>query len=195
MLKPLLIKNEKLAKLTIGIFSVIVFCLVLFLNKFKLNYNLGFNVHLFAKFNCYVNISTSVVLCLALFAVLVLKNYALHRNLMFLALFLSLLFLLSYVSHHLFSNEFKFGDVDGDGFLSSLEINSIGILRFTYLFLLITHIILASLILPFILYTSYSALIADYDRHKKIARYTWPLWLYVTVTGPIVYFFISPYYR
>ncbi len=195
MLKPLLKKNDSLARFIIGFFSLIVFCLIVFLNKFKLNLDLGFNVHLFAKFNCFVNLLTSLVLCFALYAVLVVKNYSLHRALMFFALFLSLLFLLSYVAHHLLSNESKFGDIDGDGLLSISELKAIGGLRFAYLFLLITHIFLATLILPFILFTSYAALIGDFDKHKRIAKYTWPLWFYVTITGPIVYYMISPYYR
>jgi putative membrane protein len=59
---------------------------------------------------------------------------------------------------------------------------------------LLTHIFLAAVILPFILFTAYRALIGEFDRHKKLARITWPIWFYVAVTGPIVYLMISPYY-
>ncbi|MFN5674387.1 MAG: DUF420 domain-containing protein, partial [Bacteroidota bacterium] len=69
-----------------------------------------------------------------------------------------------------------------------------GAMRVVYYSLLVSHIILAALILPFILYTAYRGLTGEYDRHKKIARYTWPLWFYVAVTGPLVYILISPYY-
>ena len=65
---------------------------------------------------------------------------------------------------------------------------------FFYLFILITHIFLATVILPFILFTAYRALSGDYQKHKKLARYTWPLWLYVSITGVLVYWLISPYY-
>jgi putative membrane protein len=69
-----------------------------------------------------------------------------------------------------------------------------GTIRYVYYFILITHIILAAIILPFILFTSYRALVAEWPAHKKLARITWPIWFYVSVTGVIVYLLISPYY-
>ncbi|HRH60902.1 MAG TPA: DUF420 domain-containing protein, partial [Chitinophagaceae bacterium] len=88
----------------------------------------------------------------------------------------------------------KFGDINHDGIVNSEELAAAGSLRMVYFILLITHIFLAAIILPFILFTAYRALIAEYPAHKKLARYTWPFWLYVAVTGPIIYFMISPYY-
>ena len=96
------------------------------------------------------------------------------------ALVLSILFLVSYIAHHLFSGETKFG---GEGILKTI-----------YYIILITHIFLAAIILPFILFTAYRALIGEYEVHKKLAKITWPLWFYVAVTGPVVYIMISPYY-
>jgi putative membrane protein len=68
-------------------------------------------------------------------------------------------------------------------------------MRGFYLVILSTHIVLAAIILPFILFTAYRALIAEFSEHKKLAKYTWPIWFYVAVTGVIVYFMISPHYR
>jgi putative membrane protein len=71
---------------------------------------------------------------------------------------------------------------------------ALGMTRYLYLALLYSHILLAAVILPFILYTAYRAMIGEYGRHKKLARWTFPLWLYVSITGPVVYLMISPYY-
>jgi putative membrane protein len=99
-----------------------------------------------------------------------------------------------YIAHHLLAGEAKFGDINKDGLLSEAEKLKAGSTRYIYYLILSTHILLAGLIMPFILFTTYRALIADWPAHKKLARYTWPLWLYVAITGPIVYLFISPYY-
>jgi putative membrane protein len=109
------------------------------------------------------------------------KKYALHRKLMFSSLVLSILFLVSYIAHHLLAGETKFG---GEG-----------VIRIVYLLILFTHIFLAAIILPFILFTAYRALTGEFAAHTKLARYTWPLWFYVAVTGPVVYLLISPYYK
>jgi putative membrane protein len=114
---------------------------------------------------------------------------------MLAALILSVVFLVSYVAHRLFAGEAIFGDADHNGILSDAEKAAVGGVRMIYLIILSTHILLAAAILPFILFTAYRALIAEWPAHKKIARYTWPLWFYVAVTGPIVYMMISPYYR
>ncbi len=110
------------------------------------------------------------------------------------ALILSILFLVSYIAHHLFAGEAKFGDINHDGIVSDEEKTLVGGMRYVYYLILITHIFLAGIILPFILYTAYRALTAEFVIHKKIAKITWPLWLYVAITGPIVYLMIKPYY-
>src|SRR6188768_3941237 len=101
---------------------------------------------------------------------------------MYAAMVLSIVFLVSYIAHHLLTGDTRFGDVDHDGVLSAVELASVKSLRLVYFILLATHIFLASVILPFILYTAYRGMSGDYARHKKLARYTWPLWLYVSVT-------------
>jgi putative membrane protein len=122
------------------------------------------------------------------------QKYHVHKNLMLAAMFLSVLFLVSYIAHHLLAGEAKFGDLNRDGLVSAIEKSEVGVVRIFYLVLLATHIVLAAVILPFILFTAYRALTSDWPAHKKLAEYTWPLWLYVAVTGPVVYFLISPYY-
>ncbi|MDQ6843585.1 MAG: DUF420 domain-containing protein, partial [Bacteroidota bacterium] len=89
----------------------------------------------------------------------------------------------------------KYGDLNHDGILSANEKSLAGSKRYVYYFILLTHIPLAGIILPFILFTAYRALTADYTRHTKLARITWPIWFYVAVTGVIVYLMIRPYYN
>jgi len=95
----------------------------------------------------------------------------------------------------LLAGEAKFGDINHDGIVSDEEKLSVGNIRIVYYIILATHIFLAAIILPFILFTAYRALTAEFVLHKKLARITWPLWFYVAVTGPVVYWLISPYYR
>ena len=111
------------------------------------------------------------------------------------AISLSVLFLLSYIAHHLLAGDTKYGDLNHDGIVSIDEKALAGNLRMIYYFILITHIPLAAIILPFILFTAYHALTGEYDKHKKLVRITWPVWFYVAVTGLLVYLMINPYYN
>lgn len=180
MLQPLFPKNDKLAKLLIYTVSVVVFLAVVILANVEIKIDLGFNVHIFATINAVINSVVAVLLLTALIAVKK-SRFLLHRNMMFAAIVLSSLFLVSYILHHLLTGDTKFGGV--------------GAIRYFYFFILITHIFLAAVILPFILFTAYRGLIAEWPAHKKIARITWPIWFYVSVTGVIVYLMISPYYN
>lgn len=193
MLQASLTKNDGKAKWLIGIFSVVVFTAVLVLGKVKLNVDLGFDIHVFAKANAFINGLIALLLVAALVAVKQ-KKFLLHKKIMITALVFSVLFLVSYIAHHLLAGEAKFGDADHDGLVSAAEKLAVGNVRLVYFVILITHIFLAAVILPFILFTAYRGLTAEYASHKKIARITWPLWFYVAVTGPVVYYMISPYY-
>ncbi|MFN0293711.1 DUF420 domain-containing protein [Pedobacter helvus] len=126
-----------------------------------------------------INGLTAVVLVVAVWAI---KNGKrnLHENLMKFAILLSVLFLGMYVAYHMTSDSTKFG---GEGAI-----------KYIYYFILITHILLSVIIIPFVLITYVKALSQRFDRHKKIAKITFPMWLYVAVTGVIVYVMISPYY-
>jgi len=179
MLTPAIKKNDKQARLLILTVSVVVFAAVALLSKFKLQLDLGFNPHVFAAISAMLNSTVSILLIVAFIAVKN-KKFELHKRLMLVAIVLSVLFLVSYISHHLLAGETKYGGT--------------GTLRYVYYFILATHIPLAAIILPFILFTAYRSLTGEYAAHKKIARYTWPLWLYVSITGVLVYLMISPYY-
>jgi len=150
------------------------------LGRIQLKVDLGFDVHVFAKANAVTNSLVAVLLLGGLFSVKS-KNYLLHKRMMMTAMLLSVLFLVSYIAHHLFAGETAFG---GEGTI-----------RTVYYLILFTHIPLAGLILPFILFSAYRALIGEWSAHKKLVRYTWPIWFYVAVTGVIVYYLISPYYQ
>lgn len=186
-------KNDKKASILIYTFSVIVFAAVVLLSRIKLNVDLGFDVHLFAKANAIINSVVTVLLLAALWSVKTGK-YALHRNLMIAAMVLSILFLVSYICHHLFAGESRFGDLDHNGILSETEKATAGSARIIYYIILGTHIPLAGIILPFVLFSAYRGLTGDYAKHKKLARITWPIWFYVAITGVVVYYMISPYY-
>ncbi|OJW84986.1 MAG: hypothetical protein BGO69_10615 [Bacteroidetes bacterium 46-16] len=179
MLTPFITKNDPRARLLIITVSFVVFAAVAVLSKVKLTLHLGFDIHLFALFNAIINSIVSVLLVWAYIAVRQ-KNYLTHKRLMLIAIGLSVTFLIFYISHHLLTDETKFG---GEGPI-----------RYFYYAILATHIVLAAVILPFILFTAYHSATGEYGKHKKLARYTWPLWLYVSITGVLVYIMISPYY-
>jgi putative membrane protein len=194
MLTPSLQKNDKKARVIIYAVSIVVFAAVVLLSRVTLHVELGFNVHLFAKVNAIINSAVALLLIAGLAAAKQ-KKYELHKKIMLTAIILSVLFLLSYICHHLFAGETRFGDIDHNGIISDEEKLQAGSLRMVYYFILITHIPLAGIILPFILFTAYRALTGEYEQHKKLARITWPVWFYVAVTGVIVYLLISPYYN
>jgi putative membrane protein len=196
MLQPTLQKNDAKAKRMITVFSVIVFVAVSVLGKYNLagKVSLPFDVHIFALVNALTNSLVAVLLIAGLLAVKN-KNYLLHKKIMLLAMGLSVLFLLSYICHHLFAGEAIYGETDGIKGLSDAERAAVGSMRIVYLAILITHIPLAGLALPFILFAAYRALTGDYEKHKKLVRIIFPVWLYVAVTGVVIYFMISPYYK
>lgn len=136
---------------------------------------------------------TAIVLVLAVIAV---KNgkLKLHERLMTFAIALSLAFLVMYVAYHMTSDSTKFGDINHDGILDAAESAKIGSLRLVYFVILITHILLSIAIIPLVLITYVRALAQKFDKHRKIAKITFPIWLYVAVTGVVVFLMISPYY-
>jgi putative membrane protein len=179
MLLPVWKKNDTRARILIISVSLIVFIAIVVLSRTKVNVTLGFDEHIFAKINAMINSTVSVLLIAGLVSVKN-KRYLLHKRIMLSAMLLSCLFLVSYICHHLFAGETKFGGQ--------------GTIRYIYYFILGTHVVLAGIILPFILFTAYRALTGEWARHKTLAKITWPIWLYVAITGVLVYFMISPYY-
>ena len=179
MLDPILVKNDRRARLLIILASVIVFSAVVVLGRVQVPMSQDFDVHIFAKFNAVINSLVSILLIAGLIAVRR-GFYVVHKRIMLSAMVLSVLFLVSYICHHLFAGDTSFGGT--------------GSIRYFYYVILITHIVLAAIILPFILFTTYRAMIAEWPQHRRMAKLTWPIWLYVSVTGVLVYLMISPYY-
>ena len=195
MLKPVLQKNDRRAKTIIFTVSIIVFAAVTILGKYNLagKISLPFDEHIFATINAFINATVAILLVAGLIAVKN-KNFEFHKKIMLLAMVLSVLFLVSYICHHLLAGESVYGETDGVKGLSGAEQAATGGMRTLYLALLFTHIPLAGLVLPFILFAAYRALIGEYEQHKKLVRYVWPVWFYVAITGVIIYYMIKPYY-
>ena len=126
-----------------------------------------------------INGLTAIILISAFLAIKK-KNIALHKNLMTTAILCSAVFLIMYMAYHMTSDSTKYG---GEG-----------ILKYIYYFILITHIVLSIAVIPFVLITYVRAITQNFEKHKKIARITFPLWLYVAVSGVLVFIMISPYY-
>ncbi len=160
--------------------SVVVFLVVIVLNIIpKPAFTLPFVPYLPAL-NACINGTCSVLLLLSLYFIKK-KNIPVHKNINLVAFLLSSIFLVSYILYHYFSEETKFPKENP--------------LRPVYLVILATHIIFASLVLPFILMSFYRGLNMQVEKHKKIVRWTYPIWLYVTITGVVVYLMISPHYQ
>ena len=172
-------KKARNFKPLIIIASILIPVVVAVLYLLPKNFEVGDEVYMLPKLNAIINGTASIVLIAAFFAIKA-KNIKLHQNLMYTALLLSVLFLLSYVTYHALTESTSFGGK--------------GIIRNIYFFILLSHILLAIIIVPLVMITFSRALAEKFDKHKKIARITLPLWLYVTVTGVVVYLMISPYY-
>ena len=186
-------KNDKKAHILIWIFSAIVFLAVTILDKVTLDIELGFDAHIFAMLSAGVNTIVSFLLIAGLIFIKQ-KKQELHKKTMLFTMGLSVLFLVFYIAHHLFTGETKYGDLDHNGILSDDEKSLAGTARFIYYFIISTHVVLAGLVMPFVLYSAYRALTGEFAKHKKLVRYTFPIWLYVAITGVVVYIMISPYY-
>lgn len=186
--------EKKYSKL-IAVISIIipVAVAVLFLIKLK---DFGINVEplsFLPPIYATTNGITAVVLILAVLAIKN-GNQKLHERLMTFAIVLSAAFLVMYVAYHMTADSTKFGDSNHDGVLDAIESAKVGSLRLVYFVILITHILLSIAIIPLVLITYVRALAKRFDRHRTIAKITFPIWLYVAVTGVVVFLMISPYY-
>lgn len=133
---------------------------------------------------------------LLLMGVMAIKNgnKKVHERFMTTAIACSVVFLVMYVAYHMTADSTVYGDIDGNKILDATEKANAGSIRYVYLFILLSHIALSIVIIPLVLITYVRALAARFDKHRKIAKITFPLWLYVAVTGVVVYLMISPYY-
>lgn len=170
--------NERLLNRWIVVISIAVPALVTFLFYGPVA-RLHVDVSFLPKFHAILNSCVAILLVSGYYFIRN-KKIRQHKFCMISAFSISVLFLISYVFYHAATESTKFG---GEG-----------IVRMVYYFILLTHIVLAAGVLPFILITLSRALTQKFDKHRKIARITFPLWLYVSITGVIVYFMISPYY-
>lgn len=173
--------SSKTINIVIAVISVAVPALVIAMLKItppEIAHTLNLNV--FPKLHAFINSGTTICLLTGLFFIKN-KNSRSHRLAMLTALMLSVVFLLSYVVYHtLKAEDSKFG---GEG-----------LIRYVYFFILISHIILSAVVLPFVLKTFSFAFQNNFVQHKKWAKFTYPLWLYVAITGVLVYVFMAPYY-
>ena len=144
--------------------------------------------------NAILNGTCSLLLVFSLLAIKK-RNIPLHKKLNISAFVLSSLFLISYVTAHYFIPDTKYGDLDHDGIMSVAESAAVSGIKPVYLIILLTHIFLAIVVLPMVLLSFYYGLTDQREKHKKLTRFSYPIWLYVTVTGVVVYRMISPYYH
>ncbi len=144
--------------------------------------------------NAVLNSLTTVLLIAAVVAVKK-GNIMVHKSLMTTAFILGSLFLVSYVLYHSSVPSVKFGDIDGNGILSDQELAEVGGTRMFYLGVLLSHIGLSIVVVPFVLFAFYYSLTEKIEKHRKIVKFTFPIWLYVSVTGVLTYLLISPYYQ
>lgn len=173
------IQLERKLNITASIVSAVVLALVVFMRRPE-KLDLGIDFSFLPPVHAGLNTLAALALILALYFIKQ-KNMIAHRNCIYAAMVCSALFLLCYVLYHSTTAETKFG---GEGTI-----------RLVYFILLITHIVLAAVILPFIFFTFNRAFTGQFERHKKMARWVYPLWLYVALTGPICYLMLKPYYQ
>lgn len=176
-LSPNIALEKKLNKLAWAV-AAVVLLLVFFMRKIQLPTSVDFSF-LPAVYSA-LNGLTALILMIGLYFIKT-KQPIKHQQAMTTAMFTSLLFLLGYVLYHITTPDTKFG---GEGNI-----------RYVYFFLLITHIVLAAVIFPFILFTFIRAYTHQIDRHRRMARWVYWVWLYVALTGPVLYFMIKPYYN
>ena len=157
--------------------SVVVLLLVGLMRRVKID--VGIDFHFLPPIHATLNAITAVILLVALYYI---KNKQIeqHRKAIYLAMVCSALFLVSYVLYHFTTPETRFGGT--------------GVIRTVYFFLLLTHVVLAAVTLPLVLLTFNRAYTNQIERHRKMARWVFPLWLYVAITGPICYLMLKPYY-
>lgn len=187
--------NNKLFTTIIAVLSVAIPVVVALLLFIPQTGNLGdLDVSFLPKLNAVLNSSTAILLLAGLYFIKQ-KNVSLHRVSMFGAFALSSLFLVSYVIYHFQAVHTLFGDLNHDGIVSEAELVNVGNSRLFYFILLLTHILLAIAVVPLVLFAIYFAISNQIAKHKSIVKWTYPVWLYVAVTGVIVYLMISPFYK
>jgi putative membrane protein len=187
-------RKEKLYRQIVLLISVLIPAVVAFLIFMPQTGKLGdLDVSAFPAIHAALNSLTAICLLLALQAIRK-KNVPLHKAWMSTAFVLSACFLVCYVIYHFQGHPTRYGDLNHDGALSPAELDAAGSMRLVYFIVLATHILMAALVLPFILFSFYFSLSNQIAKHRRIVQFTWPAWFFVAVSGVLVYFMIRPYY-
>lgn len=189
-------KNNKTVKLVIWITTIVICLAVVLLNKrvFPVPDSFPSFIYKLPALNAFLNGSCSILLVFSLIAIKK-RNIALHKKLNLTAFLISSLFLISYVTAHYFIPDTRYGDVDHNGALDAAETDDVAGIKPYYLAILLSHILLAVLVFPMVLLSFYYGLTDQRVKHKKLTRFSYPVWLYVTISGVVVYLMISPYYN
>ncbi|MBW3545511.1 MAG: DUF420 domain-containing protein [Bacteroidetes bacterium] len=187
-------KNEKLLLRIIIAVSIIVPLLVsvLLFSPVKIDLPVSFVRHL-PTVNAVLNSTTAVLLILALRAIRK-NNIIRHKQLMLSAMVLGMLFLVFYVVYHSSMPSAVYGDINGDGLRDATEKAAIGNGLYFYLVLLLSHIVFAAVVLPFVLMAAFYGIQDKLSKHRKVVKWAYPMWLFVSISGVLVYLMISPYY-
>lgn len=169
-------KSERYRKLIIAVSIVIPLAVAALFGVKIPGYDFSFLPPIYAT----INGVTAVLLILAVIAIKN-KKRLVHERLMKTCILLSIVFLVMYILYHMTSDSTPYGGV--------------GPMRYLYFFILVTHILLSIAIIPMVLFTYVRAITSDFERHRALAKFTFPIWLYVAITGVVVYWMISPYYK
>ncbi|PBQ32103.1 hypothetical protein CNR22_10080 [Sphingobacteriaceae bacterium] len=190
------VSNEKPVKITVYVTTIAICAVVTILNQKWIPHPDVFPdfIYKLPALNALLNGSCSILLLFSLWAIKK-RNIELHKKLNLTAFVLSALFLISYVTAHYFIPDTKYGDVNHDGVMEAAESAAVSGIKPLYVVILLTHIFLAIVVLPMVLLSFYYGLTDQREKHKKLTRFSYPIWLYVTVTGVVVYLMISPYYN
>ena len=175
------------------IFGFSFFIIYILSKADSVSFKHSFNVARLPLINAIINSFVFMLITIAIVAIKY-KQIYIHKLCMKITLILSALFLVLFLIHVFFSGIIKYGDINHDGIVSYYEKLKIKNSQYLYYFLLSSHIVLATMALPFILLVAYKGLIQDYPIHKKIGNIIYPIWLYIAVTGPIIFWMIKSYY-
>lgn len=192
-----MVENRTLAKkmnIAAVIISIAVIALVGVMRMPQFKLDLGVDFSFLPPLHALFNSIVAIALVFALYFIKE-KRVESHRKAIYTAMIFSFLFLLSYVAYHFTTPETLYSDFDHNGIVTDIEKGQSGIFRPIYFFFLASHILLAAISLPLILFTFIRGFTYQVEAHKKIARWVWPIWFYVAVTGPICYVMLRPFYK
>ena len=185
--------KDRSIRIVITILSILIPLIIGYLIfNVKASSNLSW-VHILPHLNAALNSFTALFLIVG-FIMIKQGRRDLHKMAMVISFILAALFFVSYLIYHASVPSQMFGDLDKNNILDAQELAQVANLRIIYLVLLLSHILLAVVLVPFVLFAFYFALTKQFEKHKKVVKFTWPIWLYVSVSGVVVYFLISVYY-